>query len=455
MNSSSSANANPGQSIDNLRRKPRVCFTLPGVNYRAHVPYVLVILPILPYLQQDFDITLAFRTMFDEVTMGYPCISIVAMTDLPQEEQQSKRSYFSPDNYLGTWKYGQALARFAKTHATNFDVVIEYEWPMLGLLGSMFRRLDVPTLPVIEAEFNYLTDRRSLYSPRELAKQAFRFRFQETRQMLRRRWIRQSPGLIVETVQMQQFLQRQGWIHPEMAVYPISMGIQPDIFHPRDRQQCRQILGIPAEDYVLTYIGSLNRFIQEPAPLIAALGQEAPLGVTLHLVGDGAKQAELEALAQQVGAAAIFHGRLPQSEAASYIAAADLCVAPYDASRYYGGEMTSASLKVPEYLASHRPVLTIPCDRMRHLLQNGRYGFLVENQVDAYRTFFRSLPPLSQLRAMEQTIQQDHQRGYLQENHIVLDFANVATLYHQAIWETLQRQPRFAAVSEIPQPLSR
>ena len=94
------------------------------------------------------------------------------------------------------------------------------------------------------------------------------------------------------------------------------------------------------------------------------------------VVGDGEDRAAVEALARRrgVGERFAFVGPVPHAEVARYVAAADVCVAPYAPDRHplfrrYG--MDRDPIKVLEYMATGAPCVTIDTPRMRSLFEAG------------------------------------------------------------------------------------
>ena len=428
-------------------QKPRVCIALPAIQYTPHSPYVRSTLPMVPYLAKDFEITLVYRKILnthvgDHIDHNY--LTVIDPNGMSAKEKQNKHPYYNPSDYITLWKYKEALNQFAREHAQDFDLVIEKEWPLLGVLASAFSRYSVPTVILIEAMYKYRQ-----FVPQNLLKQVASIGFEQVRPYLRKRWSAKANSIVVETEEMKSVLLDYGYFPPKKSIYPIPYGVDPEIFAPRERDACRERLGISKDAFVLTYVGSLNRFIQEPGPIIEALGREKPRNVVLYLVGDGSKRQELEDLAKEWEAPVVFPGRLPQKEAALYIGASNLCIAPYNKHLYLGDKFTCASLKVPEYLSCARPVLTIPCERMATLLDGQRYGFLVENQVDPYREFFKNLPSKDELYAMESVIQSDLENGILKDKKILLRWWDIAEMYKQVIEETLAAK-RSCRVPVVP-----
>lgn len=415
--------------------KPRICIALPGSHYPPCSTSFLNTFPRIKQLEKDFEITLAVRKVSPEHPIPYRYINILEMDRLSKKEQANQSDYYVPRGLIEAWRYLQDLDRFAKRHAKDFDLVIERQWYLTGALSAAFKRHQVPSLFILEAEFY-----RNIYFSTWRQKVA-RQLLNQCLPHLRRQWIRKADGLIVETHQMVEVLESQQYPLAQKPVYVIPNGIDPAIFYPRDRAQCRQSLGLNPDETLLVYVGSLRRFIQEPGPIIEALGQERPEKISLHMIGDGHKQAELEAIAQRFNAPVVFHGRIPQAQAALYIGAANLCIAPYNRHLFEEDKFTSASLKIPEYLACGRPVLTIPCERMADLTDHEKYGFLVENTVSAYRNFFRSVLDVSSLIHKEDLLLIDLENGTLKNKDIVLSWQDIADKFRVLIDRHLVSSP--------------
>lgn len=96
----------------------------------------------------------------------------------------------------------------------------------------------------------------------------------------------------------------------------------------------------------------------------------------------------------------VFHGRVPHHEVPHYIAAGDLCLAPYDPKAFSSGELGYSTMKIPEYLSVGRPVVSVPSGRVRSLLLDGETGFLFANTRDAWRDFLGRMPSRERLRQM-------------------------------------------------------
>ena len=418
-------------------QKPRICIALPGTDYVPHAPLLFAnTLPMLPYLEEEFDVTVLFRKVLGKPQLDYKYSTILDLSTLPNSEKTQSNANFSPTGFFSARRYLNTLNAFSKTHAKEFDLIIERQWSLVGALSSAFKRHGVPSIFVVEAEFYTTKDVRIEHPVKRLSTALFK----KWLPWLRRQWIQKADGIIVETEQMKSFLIEKHYARPNKPVYPIPNGIDPGIFFPRDRRTCREKLGIDQDSIVLTYVGSLNRFIQEPGPIIEALGREQPHNVVFQVIGDGMKRKELEQIATKFNAPVVFRGRLPQQEAALYIGAANLCIAPYNKSLFPEEKFTSASLKVCEYLACGRPVVTIPCGRMEHLLNRSQYGFLVQNDVASYQTFFRDFPDIDKITTLEDSLITGLENSTLKAQRIVMSWQDIAEIYTQVIKENLTQQ---------------
>lgn len=131
----------------------------------------------------------------------------------------------------------------------------------------------------------------------------------------------------------------------------------------------------PAGERVVLYTGSFHRWHGVDALVEAARGWDGP-PIRVVLVGDGPDRPRVEDLGRAVGGRArvIFAGRVPHAEIGAYIAAADVCVAPYAPARHpifrvHG--MNRDPIKVLEYMALGKPAVTIDTPRMRALFRAG------------------------------------------------------------------------------------
>jgi glycosyltransferase involved in cell wall biosynthesis len=95
------------------------------------------------------------------------------------------------------------------------------------------------------------------------------------------------------------------------------------------------------------------------------------------LIGDGAARQSLEALAAELGIAGqvTFTGSIPFEEVPRYLKAADLFA--------FASVTETQGIVTMEAMAAGLPVVAVDGSGTRDILQNGKQGYLVENDPDA------------------------------------------------------------------------
>jgi len=135
-------------------------------------------------------------------------------------------------------------------------------------------------------------------------------------------------------------------------------------------------------------------------PVIEGLASIRKPSVELHVVGDGEYRARYEAKARSGQVNARFYGHVPHPLIPQYIAAADLCIAPYRTSACHDGIVPFSTLKIPEYMACGRPVASVPGGQIQRLIEDRISGFLFPNSVSSWISFLEKLPSREQLAGM-------------------------------------------------------
>lgn len=165
----------------------------------------------------------------------------------------------------------------------------------------------------------------------------------------------------------------------------IENGIDADLFHPIDRAEARARLGLPAtpaDNPLLVSVGTLSprkgfHLVIEALPALAA---RFP-GIRYAIVGgagaEGAQEAELRRLAQELGVAdrVIFAGPQKREKLAEWYSAADLSVL---ASGHEGCPNV-----VLEALSCGTPVVATPVGDIPRLLADPEVGRIVAREVPA------------------------------------------------------------------------
>jgi Glycosyl transferases group 1 len=150
----------------------------------------------------------------------------------------------------------------------------------------------------------------------------------------------------------------QSSLPEQLAQHP---GLRVGIVQQAPRWMERRLL--MTADYVVCSAG-LEDHVRATAPGVALREWHFPTAP--HLVGDGHYA---DRYREQAGGATnvVFHGRLEHARVPELIAAADLCVAPYDPKVFMAGNLGYSTMKIPEYLScGQRRHLALAIGRVRH-----------------------------------------------------------------------------------------
>ncbi len=169
-----------------------------------------------------------------------------------------------------------------------------------------------------------------------------------------------------------QVAMREFSLDPDKAI-ELSMGLPKDQFTFRGREEARRELNFDSTKLEVVYIGDLD-----PKKGILSLaqqwaGEEWILDqARLHIIGQGQDRIALEDLSQLHPHSILTYGRKDPSEVAKFHRSADLLVLP--------SESEGSPLVVMEALHSGTPVLSSRVGNIPKLLNEGQYGWALDDQ---------------------------------------------------------------------------
>jgi len=161
----------------------------------------------------------------------------------------------------------------------------------------------------------------------------------------------------------------------------VPAGVNTDLFVPdaRARSRIREKLGL-VDDLVVGYVGTFQRWhgVNELLQACANRGPSAKK-VKVLLVGPYFADAQRFAGELGVGSDAVFAGPVPYEAVPDFINACDVLCAPYDPSHstMRNERGIGAPLKVLEYMACGKPVVSTSVPPITHVVENGKTGLLV------------------------------------------------------------------------------
>lgn len=367
-------------------------YVVPGHNLLASAGPTRNVLCLANALSRWADVTVAFRRVLEPIDdREFDVVEIdPGRGDLGASDDAAVRGTGMLDfaGYLAT------LRGFIDERLSHHDIVLEKSWLLSGYVTARCHRRGIPGAVV---ENIVRIWQRPLRTPGDVASYV-RHRIA---QALVGRYLRQAPLIIAETEELGAAISGR-WDIPSSRIEVIGLGVNTEVFRPRDQGTARRTLGIDRRATIFVYVGVLDR-VHDLAPALEAMDSVPEEAIQLHVVGDGELRGEYESRARCASARIVFHGRVPHDAVPQYIAAADLCLAPYDPTAFPDGRIGYSTLKIPEYMACARPVVSVPSGHVLRLVQDGITGFLFSNEVEAWRRFLRSCPPRERLARMGET----------------------------------------------------
>lgn len=161
----------------------------------------------------------------------------------------------------------------------------------------------------------------------------------------------------------------------------IPLGVDAEVFAPKDKATARRRLGLPPDDVLLLYVGRFSHVDKmDLFPLLLAfrdaLRQHPARGVTLVMAGsDGLHKyaGRVEQFAADLGLAerVVVRTNLPDGDVPDYYAASDVFISPSD------NIQETFGLSIIEAMASGLPVICSDWDGYKELVEHGRTGYRV------------------------------------------------------------------------------
>jgi len=108
----------------------------------------------------------------------------------------------------------------------------------------------------------------------------------------------------------------------------VPNGIDRARFHPQDRTEARQKLGLPLHGSIVLYVGNIELHKGVVDLVRAFAGVRARRDATLVLVGKGPRLSECRRVARELGIRVWFLGQRPHDEVPDWIAASDVLALP-------------------------------------------------------------------------------------------------------------------------------
>jgi glycosyltransferase involved in cell wall biosynthesis len=367
-----------------------ICYAAPGHALFTTSGSARNILSLADTLSRWADVTLVFRTIREPFQSDK--FKVIAIEPATKEAAAKKDDVAARGlNVFSHVSYLRKLSQFCRESAQSYDLIFEKGWRLSGFLSSAFCRHGVPGV-LVENDVRHWSE--SVGSVRSLA----RYGAHSAAQAVSGYYSRRIPMVIAETDELKAMLVASRGMTAE-KVEVVGLGVDHELFRPLDQESCRDALGIQPDALVLLYVGGMDTY-HDMGPVIDALTRTSAPSLELHLVGDGEYRGTYEAKAKHANVPVQFHGQVPHYRVPEFIAAADLCLAPYRVRAFPNETVSFSTLKIPEYMACGRPVASVPSGHIKKLINDQLSGFLLPNDVPSWMSFLKTPPSRHRLKQM-------------------------------------------------------
>jgi glycosyltransferase involved in cell wall biosynthesis len=284
--------------------------------------------------------------------------------------QQNVRIYFiRPKRHLKDISTISLCKKIAKDN----EVDIIYERRVSGKISYLLSEiLNIPHL----LEINGLPELESKMLGKTSEQNAFG---EKIRKRLRRHIYIHTNKIVAVTEGIKVTLAKDYRL-PLEKIIVVPNGANVDLFRKKDMMQCKQKLGLENHKKYVCFSGNLAPWqgvdnLIRAAPKVIEKVPEA----MFIIVGDGIMCNDLKRIAESLNIIDkfIFTGWVSYYDVPTYINSSEICVVPSSTTNERNKKTGGSSLKIYEYLACEKPVITGDLEGNKDLILEANAGYVV------------------------------------------------------------------------------
>jgi glycosyltransferase involved in cell wall biosynthesis len=259
-------------------------------------------------------------------------------------------------------RFRRELDRIMRDHRP--DVVYERFSILSGAGSALAHRHGIP----YGIELNGILDREMPGGWRSWFKR-------KLHQAVERRVFSRSDAVIAVTGQIKDWIMADYGV-PSTRVVVIPNGVNPERFSPRDKAASRRQFGVPADAFVVGFLGSLFPWQNLPMLVEAAPRLIAAIPGFFCMIGGGQEPllAQLRMMVEKQGLTdrCLLPGQVSWDDAAAFISCFDVAVAPIWRNEY--SDYAFSPLKLAAYMACERPIIATAAPGITEFLETAGAG---------------------------------------------------------------------------------
>ena len=224
-----------------------ICYTAPGQDLLPSAGPTRNVLSLAQALVPFADVTVAFRRVIEEPpSHDYRILEIQpgqARDGSPPTDDAAMRGI----GYVEFLRYLRSLRRFVDSRTDDFTLVLEKSWLLSGHVSARCHARGVLAIPIENVVPRAVSSGRS--DPMALAKH-------RVARWLAGRNLRRANRVVVETEHLARSVSTY-WRVPEAHIEVIDLGVDGDLFRPRDSADARRSMSLGEDATILLYVGVL------------------------------------------------------------------------------------------------------------------------------------------------------------------------------------------------------